>query len=197
LRPRVQRRSSKSARDARSSLRRVHDIDQQAANPRFPDKIRELGLVKIICLRAFRLNKALIAQCMMVGTAAVHRDLGKHYGQNRVSYRGGCVGHESACVTGIRKRGERSNRRGRGRWTYRRSVARRRSGIAASAAAAGLLRAGAGLCRGACLPSRSRALLGWLWLASSPGPGLRLIAELFWVSSLNEAIRPPSGGRSV
>src|SRR6266478_9877707 len=115
---------------------------------------------------------------MMVGTAAVYRDLGKHYGQNRVSYRGGCVGHESACIAGIRKRGEWSNRRRRGGWTYRWSVARWRSGVAAPTAAAGLLRAGAGLCRGACLPSRSRALLGWLWLASSPRPGLRLIAEL-------------------
>src|SRR2546426_12309949 len=69
-------------------------------------QIRELGLQKIICPLAFRLNKALIAQCMMVGTAAVYRDLGKHYGQNRVSYRGGCVGHESAFITGICKSGE-------------------------------------------------------------------------------------------
>ncbi len=148
--------------------------------------MRELGLQKIICPLAFRLNKALIAQCMMADMAAVYRDLGNHYGQNRVSYRGGCVGHESACITGICKSGEWSNRRRRGGWTYWRSVAWWRSGIAAPSAAAGLLRAGAGLCRGACLPSRSRAVLGWLWLASSPGPGLRLIAELFCVSGLNE-----------
>ena len=141
-------------------------------------QIRELGLQKIICPLAFRLNKALIAQCMMVGTAAVYRDLGKHYGQNRVSYRGGCVGHESAFITGICKSGEWSNRRRGGGWTDRWSVAGWRPGVTARSAAAGLLRACAGLCRGACLPSRSRALLGWIWLASSPRPGLRLISEL-------------------
>jgi len=111
---------------------------------------------------------------MMVGTAAVYRDLGKHYGQNRVSYRGGCVGHESACITDICKSGEWSNRCRRGGWTDWWSVARWRSGVAAPSAAAGLLRAGAGLYWGACLPSRSRALLGRLWLASSARPGLRL-----------------------
>ena len=72
----------------------------------------------------------------MVGTAAVYRDLGKHYGQNRVSYRGGCVGHESACITGICKSGEWSNRCRRGGWTNWWSVARRRSGVAAPSAAA-------------------------------------------------------------
>jgi hypothetical protein len=48
------------------SPRRAHEINQQAVNPRFPDRIRELGLAKIICPLALRLNKALIAQCMMV-----------------------------------------------------------------------------------------------------------------------------------
>src|SRR5258705_6878410 len=90
----------------RGRLRRAQEINQQVVNPCFPDKIRELGLAKIICTPALRLNKALIAQCMMVGTAAVHRDLGKHYEQNRVSYRGGCVGDESPFVSGIRQRGE-------------------------------------------------------------------------------------------
>src|SRR5258706_14238926 len=129
----------------RGSLRRVQEIKQQVVDPCFPDKIRELGLAKIICPPALRLNKALIAQCMMVGTAAVHRDLGKHYEQNRVSYRGGCVGHESACVTGIRKSGEWSNRRPGGGGADWVGVGRRRSRVAAPSAAAGLLRAGAGL----------------------------------------------------
>src|SRR5258706_11604370 len=91
----------------RGSLRRAQEINQQVVNPCFPDKIRELGLAKIICPPALRLNKALIAQCMMVGTAAVHRDLGKHYEQNRVSYRGGFVWHQSPCVYGIPKKGGR------------------------------------------------------------------------------------------
>src|SRR5258708_27191756 len=65
--------------------------------PVFPTKSANWGLQKIICPLALRLNKALIAQCMMVGTAAVHRDLGKHYEQNRVSYRGGAAAHQSAC----------------------------------------------------------------------------------------------------
>src|SRR5258708_21334062 len=64
--------------------------------PVFPTKSANWGLQKIICPLALRLNKALIAQCMMVGTAAVHRDLGKHYEQNRVSYRGGCSGDWAA-----------------------------------------------------------------------------------------------------
>jgi len=64
--------------------------------------------------------------------------------------------------------------------TYRRGVARRRSGsTASSASAAGLLCAGAGLRRRACLPSGSGALLGWIWLAISSSPGLRLIAARF------------------
>src|SRR5258706_8450253 len=98
----------------RGSLRRAQEINQQVVNPCFPDKIRELGLAKIICPPALRLNKALIAQCMMVGTAAVHRDLGKHYEQNRVSYRGGWVGHQAACVSGFPKSGEWSKLRPRG-----------------------------------------------------------------------------------
>src|SRR5258708_32723869 len=161
-----------------------------AAFPRRP----RAKVPKIICPRACRLKKALIAECMIVRTAAVYRDLGKHYGQNRVSYRGGCVGHESAFVTGICKSGERSNRRRRGGWTYRWCVARWRPGVAAPSAA-GLLRPGPRLCRGACLPSRSRALLGWLWLASSPRPGLRLIAEIFLqLSGLNKS-NPAALGR--
>ena len=35
----------------------------------------------------------------------------------------------------------------------------------------------ASLCRRACLPIGSRALLGWIWLAIPPSPGLRLIAH--------------------
>src|SRR5258708_36380430 len=90
----------------RGSLRRAQEINQQVVNPCFPDKIRELGLAKIICPPALRLNKALIAQCMMVGTAAVHRDLGKHYEQNRVSYRGGFGGDEAAfCIRIPQNRG--------------------------------------------------------------------------------------------
>src|SRR5258707_5072282 len=102
----------------RGSLRRAQEINQQVVNPCFPDKIRELGLAKIICPLALRLNKALIAQCMMVGTAAVHRDLGKHYEQNRVSYRGGFGGHESPFGSRIRKSGGWSNRRRRGWGTF-------------------------------------------------------------------------------
>jgi len=69
---------------------------------------------------------------------------------------------------------------GRSGRTYRRGVARRRSGsTASSASAAGLLCAGAGLRRRACLPSGSGALLGWIWLAISSSPGLRLIAARF------------------
>src|SRR5258705_10875884 len=112
--------------------------------PVFPTKSANWGLQKIICPPAPRLNKALIAQCMMVGTAAVYRDLGKHYGQNRVSYRGGCVCYESACIIGIRKSGEWSDRRRRGRWAYWWGVARWRSGVAGPSAAAGFLCAGAG-----------------------------------------------------
>ena len=60
-----------------SSPRRAREIIQQAVNrPLFPTK-SATGLAKIIRPLAFRLNKALIAQCMMVGTAAVYRDLGK------------------------------------------------------------------------------------------------------------------------
>src|SRR5258708_29714269 len=108
----------------RSSLRKVHENNLQAVNPCFPDKIRELGFAKIICPPALRLNKALIAQCMMVGTAAVHRDLGKHYEQNRVSYRGGCVGHEAAFVTGIPQSGEWSKLPPRGGGARKWGVAR-------------------------------------------------------------------------
>jgi hypothetical protein len=101
-------------------------------------------------------------------------------GQNRFSYRGCYSAHESASAAGACKRRERSNRRRRSGRTYRRGVARRRSGsTASSASAAGLLCAGAGLRRRACLPSGSGALLGWIWLAISSSPGLRLIAARF------------------
>src|SRR5258707_6057915 len=102
----------------RGSLRRAQEINQQVVNPCFPDKIRELGLQKIICPLALRLNKALIAQCMMVGTAAVHRDLGKHYEQNRVSYRGGFVCHEAPFGFRIPQSGEKAKCRPRGGWGY-------------------------------------------------------------------------------
>src|SRR5258707_7395990 len=102
----------------RGSLRRAQEINQQVVNPCFPDKIRELGLAKIICPPALRLNKALIAQCMMVGTAAVHRDLGKHYEQNRVSYRGGFLCYEADCVYGIPKNGGKGKCRPRGGGAY-------------------------------------------------------------------------------
>src|SRR3954470_4182830 len=135
---------------------------------------------------------------MMVARAAVYRDLGKYHGQNRVSYRGGCVGHESAFIIGLCTSGEWPNRRRCGGWTDWWGVARWRAGVTARSAAAGLLRAGAGLCRGACLPSGARALLGWLWLASSPRPGLRLIAELFCSSRFEQnQMRPPMGGLFV
>src|SRR5258708_2237459 len=49
---------------------------------------------------------------------------------------------------------------------------------APSAPASGVLWAGAGLYRRACLPFRWRALLGRIWLGLSPRPGLRLIAAL-------------------
>src|SRR5260221_5483008 len=48
------------------SPRSAHEINQQAVNPPLSPQIRELGLQKIICPLAFRLNKALIAQCMMI-----------------------------------------------------------------------------------------------------------------------------------
>src|SRR5258706_776735 len=114
----------------RGSLRRAQEINQQVVNPCFPDKIRELGLAKIICPPALRLNKALIAQCMMVGTAAVYRDLGKHYGQNRVSYRGGCVCHQPAFVTGIPTRAETAKPRPRGQRACQSGGASRTSGVA-------------------------------------------------------------------
>jgi hypothetical protein len=113
----------------------------------------------------------------------VRRAWRKCDGQNRFSYCGSYISYESASAAGACKRRERSNRRRRSRRTYGRGVARRRPGsTASSASAAGLLCAGAGLCRRAGLPSGSGALLGWIWLAVSSSPGLRLIAAPFRAS---------------
>src|SRR5258708_34779089 len=111
---------------------------------------------------------------MIVRKADVYRALEKHYGQDRFSYRGRYIGRGSAFVVGACKSGEWSNRRWRSGRTYRRGVARWRPGGASCAAAAGLLRARAGLRRRARLPIDSRALLGWIWLAISASSGLRL-----------------------
>ena len=94
----------------------------------------------------------------------------------------------SAFVAGAGKSREWSNRRWCSGRTYRRSVAGRRPGSTAcsSSAAAGLLCAGTGLRRRAGLPFGPRALLGWIWLAVSPSPGLRLIAAPLDVLGLNK-----------
>ena len=60
-----------------SSPGRAREIIQQAVNRPLSPQDPRTGLAKIIRPLAFRLNKALIAQCMMAGTAAVYRDLGK------------------------------------------------------------------------------------------------------------------------
>ena len=99
----------------------------------------------------------------------------KRYVQNRFSYRGCDVGRGSALVAGTCKSREWSNRRRRRRGTYRWSAVRRRPGVTACSAP-GLLCAGTGLCRRACLPSCSRAVLGRVRLGIPASPGLQLIA---------------------
>jgi len=126
-------------------------------------------------------------QCMMLGTAAVYRDLGKHYGKIASAIVAVALVHESACI--CRYLRERRMVKSRPAWWVDLLVERClvRPGVAAPPPPPPVYYApAAGLCRGACLPSRSRTVLGWLWLASSPGPGLRLIAELICVSGLNE-----------
>ena len=103
--------------------------------------------------------------------------LEKRYGQNRFSYRGCYIGSGSANIAGAIQSGEWSDRRWRGGRTYRRSIAWERAGASCSAPA-GLLCAGACLRRRTRLPFGSRALLGWIWLAISPGTGLRLTPVL-------------------
>jgi hypothetical protein len=62
---------------------------------------------KRFCLPWRSLKKALIAQCMMVYTTAVHRNLERPYGQNRFSYRGCYIGCEPASfVAGTGESGE-------------------------------------------------------------------------------------------
>ena len=123
-----------------------------------------------------RLKKALIARCMMIGgpRTTCGRKLEKCHGKNRISDRGCYIGRGSASAACAGKRGKWSNRRWRRRGTYRRSALRRRPGVTARSAA-GILCAGTGLCRRACLPGCSRALLGRVRLGIPASPGLQLI----------------------
>src|SRR5260370_4336060 len=110
-------------RALRSNLRSAQEINEHAVNRRVPIRPRS-ALPKIICQFACRLKKGLIAECMIVRTAAVYRDLEKRNGQNRFSYRGCYIGRESALVAGTCKSGEWSNRRWRSGRTYRRCARR-------------------------------------------------------------------------
>jgi hypothetical protein len=125
-----------------------------------------------------RFKKTLIARCMIGKSrqTRISRFEGAYYAQYRFSCRscGSSRSHLFVARTGDSR--ERSNRRWRRRRTYRRCIARWGPGVT-PCSAAGLLCAGAGIRRRACVPVRSRTLLGRLRLGIPPRRGLRLIVR--------------------